>query len=67
LGNRWQAVRDYSRAIELNPNDAEAYCGRGLAYDTLGNSRQALEDLKIAAGLGSKNAQDFLRSKGISW
>jgi hypothetical protein len=44
-----------------------AYLNRGLAYGSLGNSQQALEDWKTAARLGLKSVQDILRSQGINW
>ena len=30
------AIGAYSKAIELNPDYAEAYCGLGVAYDDQG-------------------------------
>jgi regulator of sirC expression with transglutaminase-like and TPR domain len=62
-----QAIHDYNKVIELNPIDALAYCTRGFAYSILGNEEQALNDLKIAARLGDKVAEYYLREKGISW
>jgi tetratricopeptide (TPR) repeat protein len=67
LGNYQQAIRDLDRVIELNPQYATAYYNRGVTHWGLGNHRQAREDLKIAARLGNKGAQDFLKSKGVSW
>ena len=67
LGNLNQAIADFTRAIELNPNFALAYSNRGVAYHRLGNLQQAFNDYKIAARLGDKSAQDFLRKKGIDW
>jgi hemerythrin len=32
LGNTQQAIKDYSKSIELNPQDAKAYACRGIAY-----------------------------------
>jgi len=67
LGDYRQAIKDYNRAIELNPKYARAYYNRGVAYDNLGDYQQAINDYKTAAKLGYKPAQDYLRSKGISW
>ena len=67
FGNYQQAIKDYNKAIELNPQDAEAYYNRGATYGKLGNYQQDIENSKIAAGLGHKHAQDFLRSEGIKW
>ena len=62
-----QAIRDFDRAIELDPKDALAYFNRGSAHGKLGNFYRETMDSKIAAKLGYKPAQDFLRSKGIDW
>lgn len=67
LGNYQQAINDHSKAIELKPDYAEAYYNRGVTYSRTGNSQQTIKDFKIAARLGLKPAQDFLREKGISW
>lgn len=67
LGNNQQAIKDFSKAIELEPQFAKVYYIRGLAYDILGNGQQSIKDIKIAARLGHKKSQDFLKSKGISW
>lgn len=62
-----EAVDAYNKAIELNPEFAVAYNNRGLAYNNLGNYQRAIDDYKIAARLGYKRAQEYLRSKGIDW
>ncbi len=40
------AERDYSQAIELNPDYALAYGGRGYAHYYQGHEEQALADLR---------------------
>ena len=67
LGNDQQAIKDYNKAIELDPRDASAYGNRGVSYHNLGNDQQAIADIKIAARLGHKKSQDFLKSEGIVW
>jgi tetratricopeptide (TPR) repeat protein len=67
LGNTQQAIKDYNKVIELNPQLADAYHNRGVAYHKLGNIKRAIDDFKIAARLGLKDAQDYLRSKGMEW
>ena len=42
LGNFRQAISDYDRAIEINPEYAMAYNNRGIAYGKLGNHGQAI-------------------------
>ncbi len=65
LGNYQQAIEDYSKAIKLTPELAEAYLARGFAYFKLGNDEQSINDAKIAASLGHKKAQNALKKQGI--
>src|SRR5262249_53561504 len=45
----WQlALRDFSKAIELDPEMDDAYIGRGLARVMLGNYRDAVDDAEVA-------------------
>jgi len=67
LGNYRKAMEDYDRAIEIDPRFALAYRNRAASYGSLGNKKQEYADLKIAAQLGDKAAQDSLRAQGISW
>jgi len=67
LGNHKQAIADYNKAIKLNAEFPLAYYNRGLAYSAFGNHNQAITDLKIAARLGLKEAQDYLKQQGIAW
>jgi tetratricopeptide (TPR) repeat protein len=74
------AVNDYSKVLEKNAGIpvfkvtpeglsmfSEAYYGRGYARLKLGHREEALEDMKAAAKLKSKPAQDYLTSQRISW
>jgi len=61
------AVMDGDKAIELDPKYARAYVERGKSYQGLGNPAKGIEDFKIAAGLGSQEAQDWLKAKRILW
>jgi len=53
--------------VQSTPEDAYAYNNRGIAYAGLGDYQRAINDYKIAARLGLKPVQDYLRSKGIDW
>ena len=44
LGQIDEALKDYSRAIELSPNNAAAYTNRGVAYGEKGEFDLAIED-----------------------
>jgi Tfp pilus assembly protein PilF len=61
------AVMDCNKAIELDPKYARAYVERGKSYQGLGNTDKGIENFKIAAALGSQEAQDWLKAKGIPW
>ena len=44
--NMTQAVKDWTKSIELNPNDPNAYYNRGLANQVLRNFDKAIADIK---------------------
>lgn len=54
-----QSAEAYSKAIELNPKYAAAYCGRGLAYGGLGGHERAIEDFGKALKLNPKFAAAY--------
>ena len=45
LGNLEQAIQDYSKAIELDPDEGLTYLNRGLAYADSSHPEQAVVDL----------------------
>lgn len=51
-----EAIVDYSKAIELSKNYAQAYYARGKTYMLIGNKDAALMDFKNAFRLGVKEA-----------
>jgi tetratricopeptide (TPR) repeat protein len=53
-GNYSDAVKAYSKVIELNPQYADAYLNRGLAYCRLGNYQQGIKDYNKAIELDSR-------------
>ena len=66
-GEYKQAIEDFNMAIRLNRDYDNAYLNRGIAYEILGNFKEALGDYRTSARLGNKQAQEYLRSKGIVW
>jgi tetratricopeptide (TPR) repeat protein len=66
LSNYSAAISDCTRAIELSP-EAKFYATRGGVYKRFGNDQEAINDFKVAAGLGSQEAQNFLTKRGIKW
>jgi tetratricopeptide (TPR) repeat protein len=67
LGNYQEALDNYNMAIKFDPLDKIIYYNRGMLYIKLGNNQQGVKDLQIAARLGDKQAQDYLKSEGIGW
>ncbi len=53
------AVKDFTQAIQLNPNDANAYNMRSSAYMALKDYQRAMEDLQAAINLCRRS--DFSR------
>lgn len=49
------AIANYTRAIELNSQTAEAYVNRGAAYESMGNLDLALQDFNTALALEPKS------------
>ncbi len=46
------AIEDFSEAVGLNPEFAQAYYARGLSYVALGKTNESERDLEKAAALG---------------
>ena len=60
-GNFTQAMSDYNKAIEINPNYAEAYNNRGIIYDKQGNFTQAMSDYNKAIEINPKLCRGLLQ------
>jgi tetratricopeptide (TPR) repeat protein len=57
LGNAKGAIDDYSKCIEIDPNDAASYYNRGIVKYGLSTDHQgALSDMLTAFGIDSTNA-----------
>ena len=50
-GHTQEAVKEYSKAIELDPSFASAYHNRGILYNKLGEQQKALDDYNKAIEL----------------
>lgn len=51
VGKKQQAIQEYTKAIKLDREYAEAYAERGALYTDIGNKQLAVEDLRKAAKL----------------
>ena len=54
-----KAIERYSHAIKLNPNYAEAYNNRGMAYDNVGDIDGAIGDFNTAIQLNPNDAETY--------
>ena len=65
--NYKEVIKCFDKAIELDPNFAKPYHNKGKVYSLLGKQKEAVELHKIAARLGSEDAQQLLNDIGIAW
>ena len=65
--NNTKALHMFDKAIELDPDDAITYVLRSISKKSLGDMNGSLKDTKIAARLGNKNSQDWLKENGHDW
>jgi len=54
-----RAIADYTKAIKLNPKDADFYTNRGNAYDDKGEFDRAIADFGKAIKLNPKDANAY--------
>lgn len=65
LDDYTDAVKAYSRAIELDPRDSYSLYNRGLAYEYLGRPDLALADFSASLALRPDNADGYVERGGI--
>lgn len=62
------AAEVYSKVIQAEPNNANAWCNRGLAYISFGEKAKGLQDLAKAIELDPKRFHFYaLRSHALEW
>ena len=54
-----RAISDYTKAIEINPRYAEAYCLRGATYTKKGEYDRAISDLTEALKINPRYAEPY--------
>lgn len=65
-GNFSQAIVEYSKAIEVDPNHFKAYFNRAFAYDKLHEYRLAIADYTSAISLDRMNSYAYY-NRGITY
>ena len=58
-----EAIKDYTILMQISPLDPLPYYYRGVMYIDLKDKRAAAKDLHHAADLGSRNAEQILRTE----
>ena len=66
LGEWDKAIADYTKAIELDPKYAEAYCDRGVSYSNLGQWEKAISDYSSAIRINPQ-FPDAISNRGIAY
>ena len=47
IGRYLESILDYSRAIELDPENSYLYFGRGMSYEHLDQNEEAIKNLSL--------------------
>ena len=50
-----EAIKDFTRVIEIDPDNANAYFNRGCCYDSIGELDLAISDYSVALELDMRN------------
>lgn len=66
LGKQNEAIKDLDKAIELSPENAVFYYMRGYSLLKMDSRKKAIKDMKKAAGMGLKQAEDYLKGEGVA-
>jgi tetratricopeptide (TPR) repeat protein len=61
-GQHDKAIADFSKAIEINPRDANNYFNRGIAYFFKREYEKAWDDVYKTESLGYRVRPEFLKA-----
>jgi len=65
-GKHYEAIGQFTKAIEFNPRYSEAYHNRGIAYKKNGDLDKAIEDYKKALSLND-NDEETMYNLGLAY
>lgn len=65
-GDLHQVIADFTKALELDPDNVRAYFGRGTAYEDLNDFQNAIEDFTLAIHVDPDDAQNY-RERGRAY
>ena len=57
-----KAIVSINKALQADPQNGLYFYGRGRVYLLSGDEQKGIDDLKLAAVLGNRDAQDYLQS-----
>ena len=60
------AIQDFSKAIELNPEDTEAYKTRGIIHAATSDFDTAIQEYNIAIDLDPEHTEAYI-DRGVAW
>ena len=59
-----EAIKDFNRALKLDPGFADAYFQKGKTLRKMGRKKKGMKNIKKAAAIGNSNARRWLKLKG---
>ena len=66
MGKYQDAVAQFTKAIEVEPSDADLYIARGKAYERTGDIKAAYSDFEKASGFSPRNVETLVKLGIIS-
>ena len=61
-GNYQGAINDFTKALEINPQNADAYYNRGIARGLVNDLEGACRDWRKAADFGLKEPAEWVKN-----